>query len=274
MRPLHCCLLTALASIAMPLATSGQELCDLVPEAFRTASGQVLRVRQVPERADLLEQDRQSRRVEWLLVRAAGRQRNLHDLVPDDQGWLEVEPLADGLTFIGIDSPLRPATLSGAELNGLARRWVRDEATRRRAELLPDAAAVAVRHSASAAALIQVGEAWVSSATALAKTGQAAELRLLFDPTVLREPGDVPVRAYVEGSAAAGRVIEVRCGEEPRPREVVTDATGHGRVRIDRGGVWRLGFVGVVAPEEDPGGPWRVASTTLRFEVVFPEVVR
>ena len=101
---------------------------------------------------------------------------------------------------------------------------------------------------------------------ATSKTGQAVEIRPLFDPTAIEPGGDLPVKIYAQiPGPAEGLVL----GTNTTTGETISVPTGTDAtavLTISHAGRWRLEFHAVV-PAEEQDATWLIHSATLSFEV-------
>lgn len=204
--------------------------------------------------------------VEWFMVRAAGTQENRRN--PATGGGqadtLSVPlPHAD-VNLIGVDFKPVLTRMPGRALRKLLARLSSADAG-----AVPLNANVAVRRVESAKTLVRVlstGGKPTHSATAQSKTGQAAEIRALADPTMTPVGSDLPIRVYAQGSKRAGVKVRVSSVTAGTTREIVTDPSGVALFRITHPGVWRVEFRHVERAEHDPDAEWVIYSGTLTFE--------
>lgn len=246
----------------------------LVPATHQAAVGQSVALRVQAPRADgaLAAGAWPGAEVKWCFVRVAGTQQNFDTLAADAPGGDAVGLAVEraGVTMIGLDLRPRVETLTGAEFEAFIAAKVAAEALPAgRAKAAADAQ-VRVRRIESMKSLMRVrnerGEA-PPAQVAQSKAGQAAELRLMLDPTVGRVGSDVAVRAYVAGDKRpAARVIVQREGDA-KAVEFVTDPTGSGHFRVTEAGRWRVEFSHVEALKDDPEAEWAIYTATLTFEV-------
>lgn len=247
----------------------------LVPAAHQAAAGERVALRVQAPRADggLAAAAWPGAEVKWFFVRVAGTQQNFDALAADAPGGEAVSLAVEraGVTMIGLDLRPRVETLTGAEFEALLAAKVAAEALPAgRTKAAPDAK-VRVRRIESMKSLMRVrndrGEA-PPAQVAQSKAGQAAELRLMLDPTVGRVGSDVAVRAYVAGDKRpAARVIVRREGDE-KATEFTTDPTGSGYFRVLAAGRWRVEFTHAEPLKDDPEAEWAVYTATLTFEVL------
>jgi hypothetical protein len=102
-----------------------------------------------------------------------------------------------------------------------------------------------------------------------AKRGERAEIRALFDPTMLQPESILPVRVYTEGDGAKGATVIATHVETGAEQRVVADDKAIAILTLDRAGAWRVEFHTVTeAPPGDAEADWVVYSATLSFEVI------
>jgi hypothetical protein len=251
-------------------AASAQEAVFLSPQSFvipggqarvQLLSGQPAAAAATPWTAD---------RTKWLFSRSAGAQDNLHDVAPaaaDD--FLAIPAGKSGVTVIGLD--LAPQVLE----------FTADEWQKRASAMRPAGAPlenrsesgkrVRVRHLASAKALLRAGAAQgpdAASAEAMSKTGQAAEIRPLFDPTVLRVGADLPLAVYADNIKRKDIRVAAASVQGGTVEEIEIGSGGLANLTLTHPGIWRIAFQVIEpAPKVDSDVDWIVYSGTLTFEV-------
>lgn len=205
---------------------------------------------------------------EWLFVRTEATQWNLE--APEatlDAGGSIGSPLAsDTVHRVGVDLRVEQATVDSIDFESANRRlsatWIGPASASR----IRAGDRIVVRHARSASAILRLPGTGAPSPVATAKTGQAAEIRPLMDPTALDPGSDLPFRLYAGGSPVAGaRVL----GTPPSGEPVLsnrTDSAGIGSIRVSRSGRWRLEFH-VARLDKAPGNDVTLFSGTLVFEV-------
>jgi len=201
----------------------------------------------------------------WFFIRLAGTQENRD---------ASNTPAATRDGTLSLTLPLAGVALMGLDLAPQTSQWTLDvlhafALSTGHADLCPTAAAT-VEHRISAATLVRVttdsGEAR-PDATATSKSGLAAEIRPLMDPTTLGVGSDLPLRLYVDGEAVADARITASHAATATTRSASTDARGIASIRIDHPGPWTLEFH-TLTPLTDPADPhprWRAASASLTF---------
>jgi len=118
-----------------------------------------------------------------------------------------------------------------------------------------------VRRVQSAALLVRRGGD-VPDGGAVGKSGLAAEIRPLMDPTVLPLGATLPVRVYVEGASLSGATLEALAPDGTK-RAISADREGIAHVLLDRAGRWRLVFHHL----RESKGESTLFTGTLTFEV-------
>lgn len=196
---------------------------------------------------------------DWFFVRSGGGALNLSEVeLAGGRALLPIPPQANALEVLGLDlSPqvaYAPAAAWGRflEEHGLEGPATEGELLRvRRVESLK----AIVRRASDA-----------PSAGALAKTGQAVELRPVADPTTLAAYGDLPLRGYAPGGASGAHVIarHTQSGEVRRTR---LDGSGLGTLRLGLAGPWVVQLLTVRGLEGDAQADLELAIATLTFDV-------
>lgn len=217
-------------------------------------------------------------RIEWLFVRAAGTQRNLDELPParPGGGFARLALEHPGTTLVGLDARPRVEVLSAGRLADFA--LDRMERARIPAELaeLEDEVRdepVRVRRIECAKTLVRAagGPPSTSSATALSKSGQAVEIRLLMDPTRTPAGLDLPVRVYLPFGGAEGTRVLARHLGSGRTRSATCDRAGIASVHLAEPGRWSLEVHALrrlpSAEGAHQAARWELASGSLSFEV-------
>lgn len=265
-----------LACAAGPAACADVPLSRfLVPASHQAAVGERVALRVQTPGADgaLAAAAWPGAEVKWFFVRVAGTQQNFDTLAADAPGGETVGLAVEraGVTMIGLDLRPRVETLTGAEFEAfLAAKVAAEALPAGRARAAPDAP-VRVRRSESMKSLMRVrnerGDA-PPAQVAQSKAGQAAELRLMLDPTVGRVGSDVAVRAYVAGDKRPAARVFVQREGDAKGTEFVTDPTGSGHFRVTEAGRWRVEFSHAAPLKDDPEAEWAIHTATLTFEVL------
>jgi hypothetical protein len=190
-------------------------------------------------------------RCEHFFVRSGGGQLNLAPRLLAGRAAVPTPPGAGELHLCGLDlepyEQLVPAAPWSAFLTGHGLDAAVDAPAR-------------VRRTESAKALWRPGPG-PPCAVALAKTGQAVELRPVADPTTLAAFGDLPLRGYAPGGAAGGRLRAVH-QETGDVRTGTLDAEGLGHLSLGLAGRWTITLTVVRALED---GVWSLATASLTF---------
>jgi len=210
-------------------------------------------------------------RVEWLFVRGGPTQTNRHEVHADhaQRGAVDVKIEHPGVTLVGVDQRPVVLNLTGDEWRAFLRANVAE--TSNAAARLPEGShPVRVRHVVSTKTLIRAARAdgqVNSSPIATGKSGQAVEIRPLFDPTAIRPGSDLPMRLYVDGDkcvGAQGRATHVASGHAVT---FVTDREGSAFFRVTEPGLWRVEFHQATPRPGDTAADWNLYTATLTFEV-------
>lgn len=190
-------------------------------------------------------------RSEHFFVRSGGGQLNLTPQVRAGRAAVPTPPQASDLHVCGLDLEPCEQLVPAARWSALLAEHGLDA---------PVNAPARVRRIESAKAFWRPAPG-PPSAVALAKTGQAVELRPIVDPTTLAAFGDLPLRGYAPGGAAGGRLRAVHL-ETGDVRTGVLDADGLGRLSLGLAGRWTITLTVVHALE---GGVWTLATASLTF---------
>lgn len=205
--------------------------------------------------------------VERLFIRGDGTQENRHDVQPDAKRQsLTLTPADSGVTMIGTTLAPRLLTISADDARHLAVSSRGDDAAGRLA--IPPGGDLRVRIRASAETLIRAstsGHAPAPSAVATSKSGLAAELRPLMDPTLANEGSDFAFRAYVEGGKADGVIVRATLPDGTILQRT-SDATGAVVFPVQKSGRWTVQFTDLRANPHDPVASWSLFLGSLTFE--------
>lgn len=259
---------------AMPALAGPPSVTALTPERSVVALGESAGIRLEARSGADAKSAWPPDGVEWLFVRAAGIQENLHDARPAEGTETLTIPITQpGVTMIGVDRRAVLLDMTAAELLAFAELAGASSAVERLRSLAPEAP-LRVRHVASAKALVRAATgAPRPSMIATSKAGQAVEIRLHVDPTLTRIGSDVPLVVYVEGDKRPGLQVRATIVSTGESSSLVTDAGGAGHVRITAAGPWRLEFHEIVPVPGDPSADWLVSTATLAFDVAAQGIV-
>ncbi|MFH1746974.1 MAG: DUF4198 domain-containing protein [Planctomycetota bacterium] len=271
---------TNFAFLAMVVIASGAvaaaasvPVSYLTPDSFSAATGAQVKLH--VESGSALSTQMQAwpdDKLQWFFTRANGTQQN-RDTVKalEPQGReVAVTITQPGVTVIGYDSKPLVTNVAPAEFQAFLSKNVSTGALKAGSRDGGPDRIVQVRRVESATTMIRVsadGVGAYSSATALSKTGQAVEIRPLFDPTLVKPGSDLPVRVYVGGSKKAGAKVQATSVNGNQTVSVLADPTGVANFRIDQAGTWRIEFHHAEALAGDPAAEWSLYSATLTFEV-------
>jgi hypothetical protein len=207
----------------------------------------------------------------WFYVLAAGTRENHPTVRPAgrDTRSVPVNVTQPGVTVVGLDKKPAVTTMSGTDLRTFLSQNVAQ------AEAVPifqrlGSTPVRVRRIESAATLIRApgtGGDNEGSGAAMSKTGQAVEIRPLFDPTSVVVGSDLPVRVYVGGSTKAGAKVQASSLAAGQTVAKIADRTGSTFFRITHPGLWRIEFHDARPLDGDADADWVLYSATLTFEV-------
>lgn len=227
--------------------------------------------------------------IDWMLVRAAGEQHNLHQPAADGDdgagadsaaagGSLHhvsthtVEPIAPGMHMIAIDLTPRLELIPSSSLREfLATRLGEGTLPAGWRESLPEGM-VTVRRIESSKLLVRVGTGEhpsAGSATTQGKTGQQVEIRLQADPTLVPVAHDLPVKVYLPGVTAGATRVLATHGESGATRSFRTDGGGRGAFTLGRQGPWLFEAHYARPLPDDETADWEIFSATLSFAVPY-----
>lgn len=246
----------------------------LAPERFQVDAGQIVGLHWAAGPAATAAPTPWSEAtVDWFFIRGPGEQENLHEVRPSDAAG-RIVPVSNrraGVTLVGVDAVAPVGELSREEFESFLTANAVHGLSEAPALRAPNARPVRVQRVESAKTLIRVldpgGAPPRHSAVATSKTGQRAELRALFDPTMLRPGSDLAIRVYVNGSSVAGAGVRATHLASGARQDVVADPHGIAVVHIGQRGVWRLEFHAARTPEPGVDADWTLYSATLSFEV-------
>ncbi len=208
--------------------------------------------------------------IEWLYVRVAGTQRNMHGA--------GLKPARVGDRFFELTLEHAGATMIGMDRKSPARLWTAVEVAKL-LEQTPDAGSGArpaagkparVRQIDSSKILLSVAAAGVQaghSGVPQSKSGQIAEIRLMADP--LRTPvgAVVPLRVYLHGSSRGGAIVYATNVKSGETHKLTTNAAGMATLKVSHTGVWQLKCRHVERAENDPDADWTSYLSTFTFEI-------
>ncbi len=111
-----------------------------------------------------------------------------------------------------------------------------------------------------------------SSEMATRPLGHALEIVPEKDPATLAAGEALPVQVLFRGKPLSGvRVSAASAGPEMKghdfPVTAETDANGRALLKLNRGGLWYVRLIHMVAAQDDPEVDWRSFFATLTFEV-------
>jgi hypothetical protein len=256
--------LTGVLALGLSPAAA-QSVMYLGPQTYQARVGERLRLHVDTGRGLAVQRaEWPTDRVAWFLVRAGGTQQNRDRVQPEraGEGFVTVPLDHVGVTLIGMDAKPRVTDLPAQDFRTLLTAHVGDGA--------PRTGSVRVRRIESAKTLVRVladQAVPAHSAIAQSKTGQAAEIRPLADPTMVKAGSDLPVRVYVDGSKKARVRVSATSVAAGKTYEFVTDATGAGHFRVTHPGVWRIEFCHVEPLANDQQADWALYCATLTFQV-------
>jgi hypothetical protein len=217
--------------------------------------------------------------IERVFANAGPHMRNLAAPRPDAAGLVPVRIDSPDVTLIGLDAVPQSIQMTAAELGRACRAFTSVDPSSLK---LPGDRSVTVRVISCARVLVR-GQSPASAAIeadpiAIAKSGQAAEVRLYFDPTAMPPGGDLPVRVYCDGSSTPGIRVVATHVPSGATQTVVSGREAYANFRIDVAGEWRIEFRHVVAapPPDDDAPPalrWDYAmySASTSFHVPSPQ---
>lgn len=261
---------TATAQAAAPGQSSATRFAEfLASDRYHAAVGENVLVglfAAQPDGPRLL--DWPSGRVGRFFVLAHGTQDYLDEARPAPGSQQVAIPIQQpGVTVIGRDAPAETWTLSREASEELVQRLnatIHDEA---RWQAALAAGPVSMRVLRSSKVLVRTPDAPLGPArTAAAKTGQAAEIRPLMDPTVLELPSDVALRLYtgeVKVERASFIATHINSGAALR---FEANESGIANLRLDRSGTWRVEVHCLAPPGEPDHGTWTLYSSVLMFQ--------
>jgi hypothetical protein len=262
---------TAVAVAAFAFPSYAQTARFLTPDSFDSKVGSIVRLTLVqesgPEQGGIVPAPWPNA-IDRFFIRVAGIQDNRTTLPAEAVGdgpAVAVLPLTEpGVTMVVLDWKPELIEVDPASFRAFLSSRVNGAA----AERVPDGRPVRVRHVASAKALLRVaakGPQPPDAATATSKSGQAVEIRAVFDPTVTPVGADLPVRVYIRGDSESGALVRVEHVAGGHSARFITNAKGMGDFRVTADGPWRMAFQTARKLTEDPDADWEVCSGTLTF---------
>ncbi len=267
--------LFALLLLALPVAASSPERPEtgqfLQPSSFVARIGDKVKLAfSSGGISEPVAVEWPSQGIEWLYVRVAGTQRNMHAA--------DLKPARVGDRFFELTLEHAGATMIGMDRKSPARRWTAAEV----AELLeqtPDAGSAArpaagkparIRQIDSSKRLLSVAGTGVQaghSGVPQSKSGQIAEIRLMADP--LRTPvgAALPLRVYLHGSSRGGAVVYATNVKSGETRKLTSNAAGMATLNVSHTGLWQIRCRHVEKAEADPDADWTSYLSTFTFEI-------
>lgn len=258
---------TIAALLAAPTAAA-QTVHVLSPSAYQAQPGQTIELRLLGGEGKVAAaQAWRAADVAWFFVRDAAVQSNVEPIQPAADGQtLTVRVDRPGVTVIGLDRKPSMERIRAVELDAFLKAHAASPVPAGAARRANADAPLRVKRIESSRTMVRVGDA-AGSAVATSKTGQAVEIRPLFDPTSLAAGSDLPLRVYAGGRAREGVTVRATHLGTGAAHDAVTDREGITALAIDRTGVWR-----VEVHVTDPARPEDAAdivlhSGTMAFEV-------
>ena len=220
--------------------------------------------------ADAALADWPGRSIDWLFVRVAGTQHNMHgpELKPARQGGqsIELELKVAGATMIGMDNQQSVRQWNAAEIDQLLERLPAAGNQPRP----PAGKPARVRHTDSTKILLDVAGAGAARGHAgvpQSKSGQVAEIRLMADPLHTPVGADLPLRVYLHGSSREGVFVHATSAKSGRTRILTTRAAGIANLNLTESGVWMLDCWHVEKAKAGDDADWLTYRSTFTFEI-------
>ena len=276
--PMRCACLAAMALQALlagPTSVAAQAVAVLRAEAHTAGDSAPLALhieRSSP--GQTLVPPWPAPHIDWMLVRAAGEQHNLHYPAADESDGTvrTIAPIAAGMHMIAIDLAPRLEQIPSASLREfLATRLGEGTLPAGWRGSLPEGL-LTVRRIESAKLLVRVGTGEhpsAGSATTQGKTGQQVEIRLQADPTLVPVAHDLPVKVYLPGVTAGATRVLATHGESGATRSFRTDSGGRGAFTLGRQGPWLFEVHYARPLPDDDDADWEIFSATLSFAVPY-----
>lgn len=235
------CVAMCMALLSGPGLTQAQNVRYVAADSYDVQIGEVARltVQSSEKRIPLRWADAP---VHWMFIRTGGTQENRQGATEDGRRRVSFDALIPGVNMVGVDFEPRMVEVGGKELAAFAAANLTEES---RALLRTEhAAGGTIRRVESCKTLVRVhgpGEELAATDVGTGKSGQAFEIRPLFDPT--GRLGDVlPVRVYVGGEKVAGARVFGTHLETGRRIEAVSNAKGIADLPFAGAGEWRIEF--------------------------------
>ncbi|MEP0847664.1 MAG: DUF4198 domain-containing protein [Phycisphaerae bacterium] len=260
------------ALIAAPSAAA-QTVHTLSPSAYQARPEQTIELRLLAGEAKAAAaQAWRAADVAWFFVRDGAEQRNVERIQPAGNGQtLAVTVKRPGVTIIGLDRRASVEHVRAAELDAFLKAHAVSPTPGGSARRAKADAPLRVKRVESARTMVRVSDGAMEgsggSAVATSKTGQAVEIRPLFDPTLLAAGSDLPVRVYAGGRAREGVTVRATHIGTGGSHDAVTDREGITALPIDRTGVWRVEFHASDGAGADDAADLVLYSGTMTFEV-------
>jgi hypothetical protein len=208
--------------------------------------------------------------IDWLFIRVAGTQHNMHGpelkTARGGRQSIELELKHAGATMIGMDNRQSARQWNAAEIDQLLERLPADDDEPR-----PTAGKPArVRHTDSTKILLDVaaeGAPRGHAGVPQSKTGQVAEIRLMADPLHTPVGADLPLRVYLHGSSREGAFVYATSAKSGRARILTTNAAGMANLNVTESGVWMLDCWHVERAKAGDDADWVSYRSTFTFEI-------
>lgn len=209
--------------------------------------------------------------VEWAFVRGEGTQANLHEVKPAaGRDVIEIALEPAGWQMVGMDTTGAVTTIARDALE------TRLKSAGASAPAPPAAAnagnSVRFRHTESAKFIVYVdppagGDPRADTAAVImSKSGQAAEFRLMTDPTTAGVGDLVAFCTYVNGIKHGEVNVSGRCVSSGAPATITRGGGGISSFRVSEPGTWMLEFTYAEAARETDGADWMTYHGVLTFE--------
>lgn len=262
--------LTALTLAVFATAASAQQPAEFEPGAladmglraalFRAAPGEALPFRPAKDRS-----------VEYLFVRGHAGQENLDRPTPDAAGNLSATLPDPGAVLIGYDLAPWTHVLTQADLDLLA-----DEVFAGYAGARPAPGAKVRRVVCGKILTRAMDQNPEPSSVATSKTGQAAELRPYFDPTLTMVGGHMPFRMYIDGDKAPRVKLRAWPAGGGAAQTVTASKDGFATIVLTAPGEWRVTFDALRSStkEDAEGRSIETNWTWYRGEIAFETPAR
>lgn len=263
-----------LAGLLSCAASVAQDVHVLMPDSFAVRPRESVALRMETRRdTSSTGVDWPKDRVRWYFARGGGTQEN-RDAIDTVGGNARIvaQPVENaGTTVIGIDFKPVIEPWDATAFRIFAEKSLSPSEIKPERQPPSDAKLVRINRIETAKtivrAAIETGPPRDDGATtALSKTGQSVEIRLLANPFDAALGSDIPIKTYVRGDKRGGVRAIATCLADGASQAMITDPTGTAHFTLNRAGKWLVEFHTAERSDSNEAD-WTLHSATLTFEV-------